>query len=544
MTTITESPTEAAALSTDGDAPASALSSGLTGMLTTTDHKDVGSMYVRMALVFAAAITVVGAVAGLENIDRDSLDIFNAASAVNQLNWLYLTGLATLVVMPLLVGIGTAVVPLQVGSTSIAFPRASAGGFWTWLVGAGAYVGSFIVDGGFSSGINVDDRAVALTIAALGVTVAGLMLSMICIATTVIALRPAGMSLRRVPLLSWSMMIAAVTWLMSLAVLIADLVVEYVALQHTDRGVDAFEAIAWMLSGPQVFAFAIPVLGIAGDVIAGVGGQRQKLYDVILGGIAAVGLLSFGAFAQSKYDLGTRDVTDELTYILVGVVLLLPLLAVAGGLLDTFRLGRKDLKAVPLIGALAALLMLLAGAAANAVRVIGHWGIIDDWNETRIMDRGVMHYALLAGLIAGVAGLYYWAPKIFGRRFNQGLGGLAVLLLLAGTVVIALPDVIAGFLESNDDASDVLALISMIGGFIVAGGAFLALDAVAFGLIKKSDEVIEDNPWGANTLEWATTSPPPVGNFAAPVPLVMSETPLLDEHDDDAADAADAKVDA
>ncbi len=529
MTTITESPPEVAeqAAVSHHDNP---LERGVAGMLTTTDHKKIGAMYVRLSLIFAAVIAIVGAVAGLETLDADSIDIFGGATAFAQTLSLSRTGLAVLVVMPLLVGIGTAVVPLQVGSPSIAFPRASAAGFWTWLVGAGAYVGSFIVDGGFTSGANVDNRAVALTIASLGVTIAGLLLSMLCIATTVIALRPAGMSLRRVPALAWSMLIAAVIWMLSMAVLIANLVVDYVALQHTDRDVEALNSIAWMLSGPQVFAFAIPVLGIIGDILPVATQQKQKLYDVLLGGIAVFGLFSFGGFVQSSYDLGTRDVTEEFLYIVLALALVLPMFAVFGGFADTLRLGRKSLSlSTPFVGAIAALLMLFAGVGANALRVLGHWGELGDWNQTRIMDVGVMNYALLAGLLAGVAGAFFWAPKIFGRRLNEGIGSLAVLALLAGTVVLSLPQVIAGFFENDQDTTDILNLIAMIGGFIVAAGALLALGAIALGVLKKATEVVPDNPWKGYTLEWATTSPPPVGNFAAPVAHVMSETPLLDE---------------
>ncbi|MEE9417791.1 MAG: cbb3-type cytochrome c oxidase subunit I [Acidimicrobiales bacterium] len=539
--TITESPPTTTAADDAARLDTDPLDGGVLGVLTTTDHKAIGAMYVRSSLVFAAAMTIVGAFAGLERIDPDSVDIFGGATALAQTVSLYRTGLAVLVVMPLLVGLGTVVVPLQVGATSIAFPRASAAGFWTWLVGAGAYIGSFIVDGGFVSGNNVDNRAVALTIASLGVSVAGLVLGMVCIATTVIALRPKGMSLTRVPVFAWSMMIAAVVWLLSMAVLIADLVIDYVALQHTDREVDALASIAWMLSGPQVFAFVIPALGIIAEIIPVSTQQRQQRYGVLLGAIAAFGLLSFGAFAQSAYDLGPRDVTEEFFYIVVGVALLLPMLLVVGAILDTLTRGRKRVAvSAAFVGAFGALVMLLAGVGANAVRVIGHWRERADWNETRIMDVGVMHYALLAGLIAGVAGIYFWSPKIFGRRFNDGFGRLAVVALVLGTVVVALPDVVAGFIDDSDFL-DVLGFISMAGGFVVAAGALLALGGVALGLLSESNEVVPANPWHGYTFEWATASPPPVGNFEAPVPVVSSPTPLLDIVDElDGSDTADA----
>ncbi len=550
MTTITESPPDADGTGAEASGSTihpqhggNPLERGVTGMLTTTSHRRIGSMYTCMAVVLGVAVTVVSAIVGFENVDPDSLGLFRGETGLAQSGALGLSGVSVLVVMPLLVGIGTAVVPLQVGSPSIAFPRAAAAGFWIWLVGAGAYVGSFIVDGGFVSGINVDNRAVALTIAALGVTVAGLLLSMVCIATTVIALRPAGMSLRRVPALSYSFLVASVVWLLSMAVLFADLVIAYVILQHTDRDVEALSSIAWMFTAPQVFAFALPALGIIADIVQVSTQTKQKMYDVLLGGLALFGFLSFGAFAQSAYDLGTRDVTDELVYILMGLALVLPALVIFGGFADTLRLGRKGMKAgAALFGAMAGLLMIMAGVFANALRVLGHWGELGDWNQTGIMDFGVMNYALFGAFIAATAGLIFWAPKIYGRRLNDKLGGLALLVLLIGTVVLALPQIIAGFFETNADFTNVLTLISVIGCVVVIVGIVDVLLILALGILPRATEMVPDNPVNGFTLEWATTSPPPRGNFAAPVPMVMSATPLLDAVPDEAPQNDDEAV--
>ena len=141
----------------------------------------------------------------------------------------------------------------------------------------------------------------------------------------------------------------------------------------------------------------------------------------------------------------------------------------------------------------------------------------------------------VAGLLAALAGLFYWAPKIWGRLMPAALGMLAGLLLLGGAVVSAVPDAISGFLDQPDFAAEAgqgsgveaLNLISAIGSVVVAIGVLAAAASVVLAFMRPSDQD-DRNPWMAHTLEWLTESPPAPGNFEGPL-VVTSEAPLLDD---------------
>ena len=149
-----------------------------------------------------------------------------------------------------------------------------------------------------------------------------------------------------------------------------------------------------------------------------------------------------------------------------------------------------------------------------------------------------------------VAGLRHWGPKMFGRRLNPALGSLAGLALIGGTVLAALPEAVNGFLDEPDflasgtvdDGVEVMNLISAIGLVIVLLGVVLLLVDVFSSIVLGRGDLAGDDPWGGQTLEWATTSPPPATNFDS-APKVSSERPLLDADDTGDADVDDTDAD-
>ncbi len=549
MTMTDTKPDNASAVDDAGDAVAVPLT-GLADVVTTGDHKSLGMMYIRVSLLFGIVVAAVAAVVALDRADATS--VFASADHLFQGNTFAMVGLALLVVAPLLVGLGTAVVPLQVGSPAIAFPRAAAAAFWGWLVGAGIFCGSYIIDGGFG-GFEGRTRieSVELTLLATAMMVVALLLGILCIATTVIALRPSGMKLHQVPAFAWSMMVAGVMWMLSMPVLLANLAIVWADAR---RGIDAvsfgqsaniWDQIEWAFTGPQAFVFAIPVLGLAAEMVPVATKQRQAQYSILLGAIAAFGVFTFGAFLQSRVvaeDLFAEGVPAYLntaegtvrwapyniSLLAQAGVLLLAGLVVFAALANSLRLGGRNVRAPQawLLGVLSAVLMLLAAATSYALVSL------EPLELTGEADLGAANYAILAGLIGGVAGVYYWMPKLTGRRLINGGGALAGLALLGGTVLASLTLVIAGFFKNTDggdiDTLEALRLGSGIGFVLVAAGlALVKLDLLRI-MFTSSDDRVGDDPWDGHTLEWATSSPPPAGNFAEPVAAVTSERPLLD----------------
>ena len=170
-----------------------------------------------------------------------------------------------------------------------------------------------------------EQEAVELTLLALGLVVIAALAATLCIVTTIVALRPSGMGLTRVPLFSWSMLVSGGMWLLTLPVLVANIAIIWVDL----RGVTAlaygqpaniYAQLSWVFDQPQIFAFALPVLGIVGDIIPVAFGQRQRLYGVLQFAIGALGFLSFGAFANRYFN---PNVTDEVLFVVMGLLVIL-----------------------------------------------------------------------------------------------------------------------------------------------------------------------------------------------------------------------------
>ena len=182
--TITDSPPAT------GTAPAvsSPAVAGLYEALTTTDHKRIGRLWLRSGMLLLVGTVVLGVLVGIERVDGESTDLFGGDNAFFQMWALYRVGLALLVVAPLFVGLATIVVPMQVGSTNIAFPRAAAAAVWGFLIGAVIMIAAVMANGGWGAvdRASGDERdAVALTLVGMGMVVVSLLLGALCIATTV-----------------------------------------------------------------------------------------------------------------------------------------------------------------------------------------------------------------------------------------------------------------------------------------------------------------------------------------------------------------------
>ena len=188
-------------------------------------------MWIGASALFLLLTVVVGVLLGIERITVDELEVLGN-DHVLQFFSLYRVGLTFLVVLPFFLGLATAIVPLQVGASSIAFPRAAAAALWTWIGGAVLLLISYAIDGGPVAAPNLDPEAIALGVLGLGLVVLGLLMASVCVVTTVFALRPVRMSLRQVPPFAWSMVVAGVIWLLSLPVLMAGLVLAYLDLRY------------------------------------------------------------------------------------------------------------------------------------------------------------------------------------------------------------------------------------------------------------------------------------------------------------------------
>jgi heme/copper-type cytochrome/quinol oxidase subunit 1 len=509
--------------------------SGLAGWVMTADHKRIGRMYISVSLVGVAAALVVGALLAVERVDSAGTQLVEL-DAVVQLLSLYRYGLVFVGVLPLLLGLAIAIVPLQVGAYRIAFGRAAALSFWGWLIGSGLMIAAYAANGGPGGG---NSEAVDLYLLSLALVVVSLLLGAVCVVTTALTLRTAGMTLGRMPILAWGAFVTGVMLLLSLSVLVGDLIMVYVD-HHYGRlvfggntGVPAW--IDWSVSQPQTYLYALIGLGAIGDIVPVMSRVRQPLRFTVLGALGVAAALSFGGYLQESMN---PDIREEAVYVVTNVVAFVPVLALLALWGQAIRKGGKPRLASPLFFSLGAGLMALVGALAGALTPID--GL--DLHGTQF-ELGQFNYVLLAGLLAGLGGVVFWGPKLWGRRIpGRPLRLLAVLGLL-GVILIAFPDLVLGFLDQPlgevNFELDQEALGNILNAASFVGYLALFLIVVAFAVLALRSfggkgQVVPDDPWDGQTLEWTTTSPPPSGNFTEWVGEVASPEPLLDRKPDHA----------
>lgn len=533
--TITDTPTDAP----EAARPVPATAGGLAGVLGNGDHKTTGRLFIGGGLALLLASLAALASVGFERVSVADLELFGNANDVLRLSSFGWVGLVLLGVLPLWIGIGLVVVPLQVGATSVALPRAAAGAFWGWLFGAGLFCGAYAVDGGF---FGTAVEGVELSILALGMVLASLLVATVSVVTTAIALRSPGMSMSRLPLFSWSMLVAGSVWILSLPALGAGLAFAYVDHRYGPLGVpqlggvplgspDAlFFEVSWLFSAPQLFSFAIPALGVALEVLPVFFGSRTRFRNVLMGGVGVFSALTFGAWAQPFFAPPNEPVSEEVLSIAFALPLVLPLLLVLAAAADAAARGKVRL-GVPVLGSLLSILVLVGAAAVNVVGLVPDLELHGTSYET-----GLALAVLLASLVAAAAALQYWAPKIWGGLLSEGVGVLGILAIAGGAAVAGGADIAAGFSdqpvlhlsgETVRDGVEALNAAGLAGVAMAAAGLLLVMFNALRATASAGSEEVADDPWSGHTLEWATSSPPPPDNFAE-VALVTSGAPLLD----------------
>jgi heme/copper-type cytochrome/quinol oxidase subunit 1 len=285
--------------------------------------------------------------------------------------------------------------------------------------------------------------------------------------------------------------------------------------------------------------YVIPALGLLAELFPVVAGRRQPTRAVVIGALGLAGAAAIGGAMQGMPTLdfdGVTPIQGLGQLVLYGITALLPVLPFLmvlglGGLAlkTAVNSGGRPRPSGPFVFALAAVLMGLVGALVGVLTPIEDLELIGT-----VYQESQTYYLLFAGLLAGMGAVAYWGPRLWGRRLSdRAVGGLAVLGLL-GTVLAAFPYVIAGFLDQPLGAVDWDDLDGPIQACNVAatiGFGLLALTVVAFALLAlrgfTRGETAGDDPWDAQTLEWAVRSPAPAA-MAVDLGLVRSAEPLLD----------------
>lgn len=543
MTTI-ETHAEAAR-----DESAVSFAAGVAAWMSTTDHKRIGRIYTGFGMLGLLAVAALGAALGVERADDSAL--FDSGSLL-QLIQAYRMGLVFGGIIPLTLGLAIAVVPLQVGSRQIAFPRVALSGCYLWLGGLALTIAALARNGGIGGG---DATAVDLFLAAHGLMTVGLLASAGCVGATVLTQRAPGMTMRRVPFFAWSGLIASIAMLIALPIVLGGVIYLFIdhrlGIQENFGGAEGIgQWLGWIYSVPAVAVFALPAVGVAAELMPVTFRHRQSMRGTVFAGIALIGVTSLAVVTWNPVQVVSLDadqtfgqfVDDALPYLIFAGLPVLGLLITMGlgGLTARGGLshGRPRITAAFVLADLGVGLLFL-GLVANALYAIDEVEVLGT-----SFEEGATLLVVYGTAMAVFGGLAYWAPKLWGRVLPDAQLFPVVLLALGGAVLAAAPLLIAGFLDAPggipandaevgqlldlgyDSSAELWMWLSLIGHGLMAL-ATLALAGLMLKVFTGAGETADENPYGGHTIEWSTTSPAPADNFGA-VPTVASATPLFD----------------
>ena len=512
--------------------------------LTTTDHKKIGVMYIVTAFAFfmlggvlALGIRTELAVPGLQFVDQ---------ATYNQLFGMHAVMMIFLFVMPMTTGLANYIVPLQLGAADMAFPRINALSFWMLVTGAILIVSAFAF-GGAPTGwtlyvplsANTDYTPMSgVDLLLLGLVVLGFssIFGAINFIVTIFKMRAPGMGLLRMPMFCWTSLVTSILLLFSLPVIAAGLIMIFIDRNYGGGFFDPamggspvlWQHIFWFFGHPEVYILILPAFGVISEIIPVFSRKPLFGYKAFVLATAAIGALGFTVWAHHMFTTGAVYLPffaffTFLIAVPTGVKFFNWLATMWGGHL------RFDTPMLYAVGFIA--LFLIGGLDGAFLAVVPFDFMVQDtyWVVSHI------HYVLVAGAVFAIfASLFYWFPKMSGRRLDERLGKIQFWVLFIGTNLAFFPQHMLGLDGMIRRISDYsgnagwteLNTLSTIGAFLIAASVLPFLWNVFTTLRKPMEH--ESDPWDGNTLEWATTSPPPPWNFDS-LPEIHSERPLFDQ---------------
>jgi cytochrome o ubiquinol oxidase subunit 1 len=515
-----------------------------TEWLTSVDHKKIGVMYIMLAIVmllrgFSDAIMMrtqlalaSGGAQGYlppEHYDQ----IFTAHGVI----------MIFFMAMPFLIGLMNIVVPLQIGARDVAFPFLNSLSFWLTVAGFGLVnvslgVGEFARTGWlaypplselqYSPGVGVDYYIWSLQISGVGTALAG-----VNFIATILNNRAPGMTLMRMPIFTWAalcsniMIVAAFPILtVTLALLSLD---RYLGMHFftNDLGGNQmmYVNLIWAWGHPEVYILVLPAFGIFSEIIATFSSKRLFGYAPMVFATIAIAVLGFVTWLHHFFTMGTGANVNAFFGITTMIISIPTGVKVFNWLFTMYR-GRIRFPS-PVLWTIGFMVTFVIGGMTGVLMAVPPADFV---LHNSLFLVAHFHNVIIGGVLFGyLAGLTYWFPKAFGFRLNDTLGKCSFWCWLVGFYLAFMPLYIVGLMGmtrrinhyDNPDWHPFLVVAAIGAVVILFGILFFVLQIVVSIVQREKTRDLTGDPWGARTLEWSISSPPPFYNFAT-IPVVYS----------------------